>query len=231
MRKWQKAKLAKSEKITEKIRSLIFAVNDWKEYKAGQYYDIRLNAHFSHRSFSIVSSPKEKEVLEFAIELLKGGEVSPKLFNLKLGEVVEISGPKGNFYCDLKKPYDLLLIAGGSGVTPFISMLRDLNKTNTSKKITLLVSINTSEEIPYLKELESYSKNFNNLKFIKIITKNSSKRIDANLLNSVIKEFNNRKIFISGSTSFVENIYSILNKLGVKQTDIFRERFGPFLQT
>lgn len=230
MVKWQKAKLTNSEKLTEKIKSLIFSVSNWKEYKAGQYYDIRLDEKSAHRSFSIVSSPKEKGGLEFAIELLKGGEVSPQLFNLKLDDEVEISGPKGNFYCDFKKPHNLLLIAGGSGVTPFISVLRDLNNTKLSKKIILLVSVGLSEDIPYLKELEDYSKNFNNFKFIKIITKSNSKRIDHVLLNTILQEFSNLKIFISGSTSFVENIYSILNKLGVKQTDIYRERFGPFLQ-
>src|SRR3989344_2181438 len=95
--RWVKAKLLNSKFLTKKIKSLTFSTKVWKANKPGQYYDLRKNSNSPYRSFSVVSSSNKKGILEFAIELLDSGKVSPDLFELKIGETIEVRGPFGNF--------------------------------------------------------------------------------------------------------------------------------------
>lgn len=233
MRSWKKATLISSKFQTPDITLLSFKTEGLKKHKAGQYYNIRIpnTSKNSYRSFTVVSSPEEKGIIEFGIQLLQGGSLSPKLFNLKKGDAIEIEGPLGDFYWESKQKRSLLLIAGGSGITPFISMLRHHLNNLSAREITLLLSSNSERDLPFLKELKNISKIDKNINLHFVFTKNSpKKRINQNTLKEILKgisDLKNLNIYIAGSTSFVENIYVSLVKNNIAPEKIYRERFGP----
>jgi ferredoxin-NADP reductase len=230
MSKWQRATLVDSKHLTKKIKSLIFSLNNFKKHKSGQYYDLRLlDNPKSIRSFSIASSPEDQS-LEFGIQLLKGGALSPHLFTLKKGEQLELNGPKGEFVWNPKTNTSLFLIAGGSGLVPFMSMLRHHYNNFKKRKITLLLSIKSKQDLIYKKELANMQKKDANLKIVINLTPNESKRINQTVLGKILSEFEKTpQIYICGSTAFTDNIYNMILKLGVSSKFIKRERFGPFL--
>ncbi len=233
MSKWKKAILISSEFQTIDIKLLKFKPQIWKKHKAGQYYNLKIpnTSNNSYRSFTTISPPEEKETLDFAIQLFKNGLLSPKLFDLKMGDQIEIQGPLGEFYWDSKQTKSLLLIASGSGITPFISMLRHHLNNLDKRDITLLLSAHSEKDLPFLKEVKHISKMDKNVKVNFIFTKNTpKKRIDQKVLREIINGISDQKnlnVYIAGSITFVENIYLSLIKMNISSNKIYRERFGP----
>ena len=125
---WQVATVASLRPETASVRTIELDMPDWAGHQAGQHVDIRLTAddgYVAERSYSIASAPGEP--LQLTVERLEDGEVSPYLTEeLRAGDEIEIRGPIGGYFVwdgdDAAPP--VLLVAGGSGVVPFRSMLR-----------------------------------------------------------------------------------------------------------
>ncbi|MBX4211990.1 oxidoreductase [Candidatus Pacearchaeota archaeon] len=236
-RHWHEATLVKSEMTASDIKSLTFSVKNWTEHKPGQHYDIRLTSESGYqaaRSYSIASPPNMKGLVEFGIQLLENGEVSPYLFDLQPGENVEIKGPLGgHFIWDDSMPGPLVLIGGGSGIVPFMSMIRHVRSKKINKKIILIVSAKTLDKIPYYKELESYKDK--NIKIVYTLTSKSPPgwkgyegRINMEMVSKELKDIRKEMpmVYICGPTQFVESIADGLIKLGLNSHEIRTERFG-----
>src|SRR4249919_3295945 len=139
---WQMARVV--ELVTENARtkSIVLDAADWPGHLAGQHVDVRLTAedgYQAQRSYSIASGP-EDEHLVLTVERLDDGEVSPYLVGeLRPGDELELRGPIGGYFVwnqSLAGP--LLLIAGGSGIVPFRSMLRHRSATGSDVAVRLL---------------------------------------------------------------------------------------------
>ncbi len=128
MANWTLATLEQSGMVADDVKSLIFSVENWQQHQAGQHYDIRLTSkdgYQAERSYSTASPPEQRGVVEFGIQLLKDGEVSPYLFQMQLGDQLELRGPiGGHFIWNINLPGPLVLIGGGSGMVPLMCMLR-----------------------------------------------------------------------------------------------------------
>src|SRR6185436_18606063 len=109
MHAFKKATLIKSQKISADIKSLTFLLEKKAKHLPGQFYIIKIptsDKSTQEREYSL-SSPSSKEgIVEFGIQLVENGSVSPKLHTLKKGEIVEMKGPIGkyfNWYSKLNK--------------------------------------------------------------------------------------------------------------------------------
>lgn len=251
---WQVGTLIKKEMIADNIMSLTFSIPDWKPFKAGQHYDIRLTApggYMAERSYSIASSPEDKGIVEFGVQLLEDGEVSPYLWKLEEGKQVEMRGPiGGHFIWDTSMKGPLILIGGGSGMVPLVSMLRHhFNHLNdppssfdntqdsgeTQREIVFLISARSYERILYKRELERIGTQNRNINVIATLTDSPppswsgyKRRIDQDMLKEILADVKgkNPKIFICGPTPFVEAVAGHMVKLGYNSRDIKTERFG-----
>ena len=113
---------------TSSVRTLVLRVPGWPGHRAGQHVDVRLTAedgYQAERSYSIASPPEDPRVA-LTIERLDDGEVSPYLTDvLRVGDQLELRGPIGGYFAwDVTVSGPLLLVAGGAGVVPLMSMLR-----------------------------------------------------------------------------------------------------------
>ncbi len=237
-----KAQLIKSEKVSADVKSLTFVPEKPIAFRAGQYFELKpqtkakknviLNVSEgsnkldsspavqndkldADRPYSVVSAAGEKN-LEFAVQLLENGEVSPKLWELKAGDSIELRGPWGDEFIwtpDMAGPF--FLIGGGSGVAPLISIIR----SNINQEIFVLASYKDEVHAPYAKEIGRVEH--------QIIYTNKQPRIEQGLIEKNLKSFKiNPRIYVSGSTPFVESITQFLMVLGVESDLIFSERFG-----
>ena len=104
------------------------------------------------RAYSIASSPLNKEYLEIALD--KVGPFTTKLFAMKEGDLLKFKGPYGKFYFNEEIKNNLVLIAGGTGITPLMGITRYCNDKKLSNKIKFIYSVRSSEDIIYNDELK-----------------------------------------------------------------------------
>ncbi len=117
------------------------------------------------RAYSIASSSKNKEFIEFYITLVHTGELTPRIFALKPGDKIGMTTKFTGMFTMDKAPKDanLVLIATGTGVAPYMSMLRSNALENPNRKIAVIHGANNSWDLGYSSELsllDSLSSNF-----------------------------------------------------------------------
>jgi ferredoxin-NADP reductase len=210
---------------------------DWPGHQAGQHVDVRLTAadgYQAQRSYSIASAPEDKGLV-LTVERLEEGEVSPYLFDvLTVGDELELRGPIGGYFVwtpALGGP--ILLIAGGSGVVPFRSMLRHRAATHSAIGAKLLYSARTIADVIYRDELTRLAANGTDVALT--LTREwpqewtgYRRRIDMDLLREVAWTPAERPlVYVCGPSGFVESAADALVALGHDAERIRTERFGP----
>ena len=219
-----KLKLVKKIKETKDVNTYIFKPDSDFKWIAGQYLIYSL-AHENQdnrgkmRFFTISSSPFQKyPSITTKIDKTNGSSFKKALDLLKIGDEIDIKGPDGDFVIDnFKKSY--VFIAGGIGITPFRSILGQLNHKNLDLDIILLYSAKNSSAI-FKKELES-------LKLKKLKIKYFDKRINKTDIEK-IKDFKKRIFYVSGPDAMVENIEKMLLKIGLKKENIKSDYFSGY---
>jgi ferredoxin-NADP reductase len=235
---WLGAKVAQVRPETERVRSIVFDCPGWEGHMAGQHVDVRLTAedgYQAQRSYSIGSAP-EDDHLVLTVERLQDGEVSPYLVDiLQSGDELEMRGPIGRYFVwEVPMGGPLLMIAGGSGVVPFRSMLRHRVAGNASVPTRLLYSARSLENIIYREELAGLSAHEEiDIRFTLTRAQPAEwggygRRIDREMLKEVSWSPEERPlVYVCGPTSFVETAAGSLVDLGHDPALIKTERFGP----
>ena len=239
-RDWQVATATVFREETVRVRSITFETPAWAGHRAGQHVDIRLTAddgYQAERSYSIASPAGCAPRVELTVERIRDGEVSPYLTGeLRLGDAIELRGPIGGYFAwDPAVSSPLMLIAGGSGVVPLMSMLRTRHQVGSRVRAKLLYSSRSAEDIIYRDELDRLAANRDGFDLIHTLTrgapagwKGETRRVDRDMLAQ--RGFEPREepqIFVCGPTSFVETIADQLVGLGHGESTIKTERFGP----
>jgi ferredoxin-NADP reductase len=191
----------------------------------------------AQRSYSIASPPKD-HLLALTVERVHGREVSPYLIDeVRPGDQFESRGPIGGYFVwsvDTGGP--LNLIAGGSGVTPVISMLRHRARTNGRIPALLLYSSRRLDNIIYRQELEAIGRADPNLRIVHALTRkppegwtgHSGRIDDALLAMTCFPSDQKPKIYVCGPMAFVEDISARLIGLGHDPLAVKRRSLPPF---
>lgn len=199
----------------------------------GQYIQIELVAHGKNykRSYSLSSPPHEKRYLEFTLNAMPGGFFSNYLVhNLQEEDKIKIRGPFGRFMLDaINSKSGVLFLAAGSGISPFMSMLRSINDENSDINVTLLYSNKTEDEILWRKEIEEISRKNKNIKHVFTLTQQSwdgeMGRINRELIFRFTPDKKNTDFYICGSREFVRDIEKILHEIEIPEGQIKFEIF------
>jgi ferredoxin-NADP reductase len=235
---WLAAKVSHVRPETERVRSIFFECPGWEGHMAGQHVDVRLTAedgYQAQRSYSIGSAPEDDHMV-LTVERLQDGEVSPYLVDvLRAGDELEMRGPIGRYFVWEKSMYGpLLMIAGGSGVVPFRSMLRHRVASQTAVPTRLLYSSRSYDDVIYREELADLAAHDQiDIRFTLTRLQPTGwmgyrGRIDREMLAEVSWAPEERPlIYICGPTAFVETAAGALVDLGHDPTLIRTERFGP----
>jgi ferredoxin-NADP reductase len=237
--KWQLARVHEIIIETYRVKSLLLQLDDWRGHLPGQRVDIRLTAedgYQAERSYSIASPPEDK-MLSLTVERVDNGEVSPYLTEtVRAGDQFELRGPiGGHFVWTVDAPGPLCLIAGGSGIVPLMAMLRYRARQNAPAPALLLYSSRSLADIIYREELGALARRDPDFRLVHTLTRKQpdgwcghSGRIGRELLaETCFPPEQNPKIFICGSTPFVEDVSNLLVDLGHNFLGIKTERFGP----
>ena len=184
------------------------------------------------RAYSVASSPMEKKYLEIALN--KIGPFTTKMFQLKPGDLLKFKGPYGKFHFSEEIKNNLVLIAGGTGITPLIGIMRYCSGKKLSNRIKFIYSVKTPDEIIYKKELEKLQKINEKLDCIVTVTRAEDSnswsgrkgRVDLNLLKENIEDAGKSIYFLCGAKEFVDSLISMLQSLGVSREQIKTDVWG-----
>jgi len=232
---WQVATVDTVSDETASVRTIVLSAADWAGHAAGQHLDVRLTAedgYAAERSYSIASAPGEP--LAITVERLDDGEVSPYLTEeLRAGDEIEIRGPIGGYFVwtgdDGTTP--LLLVAGGSGVVPFRSILRHRRNLGSEVPVRLLYSARSLPDVIYRRELDHAG---DGVAVIYTLTRQQppgwtghTGRVDRRLLAMTAWPAELDPLaFVCGPTPFVEAVASGMVELGYPGGRIKTERYG-----
>ena len=237
---WQIASVTKIKPETAKVKSFTLTLPMWMRHRAGQHYDLRFTADDGYqvqRSYSIASEPEREGEIDITVERINDGEVSPYLHDVLVpGDLIEARGPIGGYFVwEAMMTDPLLLIAGGSGVVPLMSMIRHRTAASGKNPISLLYSSRNFEDVIYFEELEGLRSKDPGLQVFHTLTRSQppgwkgyARRIDDAMLKEVASPLGkDLQVFICGPTLMVESAANALVNIGIKADRIRTERFGP----
>ncbi len=211
-------------------------------YDAGQFIYITVSKSKSIKKeehpFSITSAPSSS-TLSFAAKIL--GDFTESLKTIKKGNEVLVEGPYGKFLFDIPNQKQIW-IAGGIGVTPFLSMARSFIDNTTSLSfprrratvpfmgesiqidVILYYIVSTPDEAIYLKELQDIQKKVPNFTVIPYFSKTQG-RISSEVIAQNVKDLKDRDIFLCGPIPMMQSLRSQFKALGIKSSAIHSEEF------
>jgi ferredoxin--NADP+ reductase len=205
------------------------------DFKSGQYVALGLaeqdnESKLIKRAYSIGSAPHQKEALEFYIASVSDGELSPRLYQLKEGERLFCATKiVGTFTLDpVPEESDLIFVATGTGLAPFISMLRSNNLWSAGRKIWLLHGVRYENDLAYSDELQSYMRKYrNNFNYLAIVSRPSAGyngvkgyvqkffiEDTANAGLSVLTDPVRQHAFLCGNPAMVAEVSNLLKERG-----------------
>ena len=236
---WTLAEVVDLVDETPRVRSIVLDVPGWPGHLAGQHIDVRLTAedgYQAQRSYSIASAP-QGERIALTVEGLPDGEVSSYLVGeLRTGDKLELRGPVGGYFVwEANAAGPLLLIAGGSGIVPLMSMLRHRDAAGADVGAKLLYSSRSWEDVIYRDELERLASVTDGPEVVHTLTRSQpqgwtgySRRVDVPMLTEIAWPASSvPAAFVCGPTPFVESVAAALVVLGYPATSVKTERFGP----
>jgi ferredoxin-NADP reductase len=237
---WQFGRVTKRLDETPRVKTLVLDVPGWPGHRAGQHVDVRLTApdgYQAQRSYSIASAPDDADQVALTVERVEDGEVSPYLVDeLAIGDQLELRGPiGGHFVWDVDVGGPLLLVAGGSGVSPLMAIIRHRAARESRVPTRLLSSSRSLEDVIYKGELDWLSGRSDGLEVFHTLTRRRpsdwtgyARRIDSDMLAEVGFAPEQRPLcMVCGPTPLVEAVATALIELGHTENRVKTERFGP----
>jgi ferredoxin-NADP reductase len=239
---WRAATLVAARWETPSARTLVLEVPGWPGHLPGQHVDVRLTApdgYSAQRSYSIASASEGAGDgdgrIELTIQRVADGEVSTYLTDgLEVGQPLELRGPVGGWFVWRNAPPPVLLVAGGSGVVPLMSMIRARGDVHGRQPFRLIYSARTPQDVCYAEELARRVRDDAGLDVRFVYTRKTPDgwpdppgRITVATLNTYgwPPDFA-PDVFVCGPTAFVEAAADMLVALGHEPKKIRTERFG-----
>ncbi|WP_207483015.1 FAD-binding oxidoreductase [Arenibaculum pallidiluteum] len=237
---WQEAVIERIAQQTARVRSLFLRPQHWRPFTPGQHLDIRLTApdgYQAQRSYSVASAPAEEGVYELVVERLDDGEVSPYFHDVaEAGDAIEIRGPfGGHFAWQASDGGPLLLVGGGSGVAPLLSILRHRALAAPDVPALLLYAARGWDDLIARDELLRRDEAEAGFDLVLALSRDrprrpqdAGRRVDAAMLGDALARLGGppRLTFVCGANPFVEAVTAPLLDLGLDPATIRTERFG-----
>lgn len=236
-----RTKLKKKEEVAEGTTAFYFEKPAGFMYKPGQHIDIKLlnpretDAEGNSRIFSLVSAPYEEDI---TVTTRMRPTAFKRVFGaMPLGTEVEFEGPFGSMvlHNDSMKP--AVFLAGGIGITPFMSMVREAIYEKLPHKIYLFYSNRRPEDTAFLKKLQETQKR--NPNFVLIATMTDAEKsakpwngergyIDGAMLKKFVSDLTKPIYYLAGPPLMVQAMREMIVKAGADEDNIKSEEFAGY---
>ncbi len=224
---WQQSTVVQIRTETARAKTFRLRLSEPLSYLPGQHLVLRLTApdgYTASRSYSVASAPDGSSEIELTVERLDDGEVSGFLHDeVVLGDQLEVRGPIGQWFV-WQGEMPALLVGGGSGVVPLMSMLRFARRRGQSHLVHVVVSVRGPRDLYYATELPGSETTVVYTRTTPTGWIRPAGRITADDLPESLS--NVPRVYICGSAAFADAVTSVLGAAGVAADRIRVERFG-----
>lgn len=244
---WRELRVSRIDDESTSIRSFYLEATDGAGlpvFQAGQHLPVRVQLPGINtpliRTYSLSSAPSDAFL---RISVKRDGAVSSHLHDqLKVGDVLQARAPQGHFVVDADERRPLVLLAAGIGVTPLLSMLREVvyegKRIRRTRRTYLIQSARTRADLPFSDELqELVARGGDAVQLLRLLSQPEAQarvgedyelagRIDIELLKAVLP-FDDFDFYLCGPSRFTQELYDSLRALRISDERIHAETFGP----
>jgi 3-phenylpropionate/trans-cinnamate dioxygenase ferredoxin reductase subunit/benzoate/toluate 1,2-dioxygenase reductase subunit len=196
-------------------------------FEPGQYVRITPPGADFHRSYSMANVPGT-ERLQFFIRLVPGGAFSDWLAGAKAGDKIELSTPHGTFFLR-EEDRPRLFVAGGTGVAPFLSMLRSMASRPSAQRTTLVIGARTAGHLFALDELKALGARLQGMDLQIAVEQDAQPGCHAGYPTDLIPKLRldpATRVYLCGPPPMVEAGRRAAEAAGLKKADVLCERFA-----
>ncbi len=224
------------ETDTTKTLRLVAANQELPPFQAGQYISLflEIDGIRTSRPFSISSQPNQTGYYDITVKRVENGLVSNYLLDgVNRGDVLVSSGPEGNFYFNpIIHKNTMVCIAGGSGITPFMSMIREIVDCGLDRTVHLFFGNRTDDDIIFHEELTDLSERFDNIYYVPVIEdpgagfEGACGYVTGQLIQELIGDIAHKSFFICGPQGLYDFCLPELEGMGLPRRKIRQEMYG-----
>ena len=234
-------KLLNRVEVAEGTMAFYFEKPSRFDFKPGQSADLTLSnppetdSAGNTRTFSIVSPPFENQLM-FATRM-RGTAFKGSLKKVPLGTQIKIDPPMGSFTLHKNSAKAAVFLAGGIGITPFLSIVRQADHERLSHKLHLFYSNRRPEDAPFLDVLQMLEKTNPNFRLVCTMTemprskrewKGETGLINQEMLSKHLTSLQGPIYYIAGPPAMVGGMRKMLVGAGIDEDDIRTEEFGGY---
>jgi ferredoxin-NADP reductase len=206
-------------------------------FLAGQYIALflEIGGVRTARPYSLSSAPHQTGCYDLTVRRVENGLVSNYLLDdVKRGDYLESSGPEGHFYHNpLFHDRTMVCLAGGSGITPFMSLIREIMESGLDREVFLFYGNRTLEETIFHEQLLYYAGRFPHIHYLPVIEAPSegydglTGLMTGELLKTTLGDLGNRTFYLCGPQAMYDFCIPELKSLGIPGRKIRKEVYGP----
>lgn len=236
-----KARLIAVDRIAEATAGFTFELPESIHFEAGQTCDLTIpspryqDEKGPSRTFSIASSPADAPLVTVATRLT-GSAFKRTLYDEGAGLEVDFDGPFGSFVLHKNSARPALFFAGGIGITPFRSIIKDATERRLSHRVTLFYSNRTPGSTAFLSDFEAWQRANANFRLVATVTDPPDgeqwaydrKMMDAAFIRPYLADSANAICYLAGPPAFVKAMRDALNELGTDPDSIRTEEFSGY---
>ena len=251
---YRKFSVAKKARECEDVCAFYLKPHDGKAlppFKPGQYLTFQLDIPGRDkplvRCYSISDGPHRTDYYRITIKKEKAPPDKPDLppgaassffcDAVKEGDILSVKAPTGHFFLDMTKNSPIVLIAGGVGVTPMLSMANAIAASGSKRETWFFFGVRNTQEHIHKTELEKLAANHENIRLHVCYSRPGSNevkgrdyqhegRVSIELLKELLPS-NNFEYYLCGNGAFMKSISDGLEAWGVPEKDVYFEAFGP----
>ncbi len=224
-------KLLRKEGVAKGTMAFHFEKPEGFLFLPGQYADLTLidptetDSEGNIRTFSIASAPCE-EFLTFATRM-RDTAFKRELGKMPEGREIQIDGPFGSFTLHTKKEKPAVFIAGGIGITPFLSILKNAAREKPNRKFYLFYSNRTAADAPFTKELDDLTHEIPDFIFVPLLT-DTEGYLNGEVIKKHVKNIDGPIYYLAGPPALVAAMRKMLAEMGISEDDIRFEDFAGY---
>jgi len=199
----------------------------WPGHVAGQFVpvEVEVDGVTMVRCYSISSAPAARQ-LALTVKRVPQGRVSGALHDrLRVGDVLRLGAPTGEFVLPTPVPKKLLLLSGGSGVTPVMSILRNLANANALPDVVFLHAARSAKDVVFHAELRRLAALHPGLRLELVLDDAPGGRLDPAKLRSLVPDLADRLTMMCGPSGMMAALAPVFSEAGVTG-GVRTERFG-----
>ena len=192
---------------------------NWTGYRAGQHVvvEVEINGRRLHRSFSLSSNPSSGRELQITVKRHPNAQVSNWMHaNVKVGDVLRLSEPAGSFCVPDGDAEPLLLLSAGSGITPLMSILRELHLRGHAQPVVFLHCCRAPADFIFARELAALAASWPMLD-LRVHYSAFAGRLDIAVISQQLPDFVRYQVLVCGPSAFTEAVEHMYRLAGVPE--------------